>query len=336
MSGQGHQIFADIFADELARCAGDCDDARWAAIARRLTAPVRVAVAGRRGVGRGTVARALAAAGVASASAPDGADMQVYVLAEVVKPEDRAAIAAARHPVLAVLTKADLIGGPAGAVATHGARIAALAGVPTEPMAGLLAVAALDDTVLDDTVWAALRGLAARAADLSCPERFVGANHPVPGEQRRRLLDTLDLFGVTVATAAIRRGMSPERTRALLRFLSRVDAVVDKISVCAAPVRYQRVRDAAVELEALAVTDRRAGDFLRSDEAVIARMRAALDVAQAAGLDTGPGDSPAAHLRRAAAWQQRRDAPVAGVPRACGADIVRGSLRCWSKAMRSP
>ena len=84
-------------------------DPRCAAIAKRLATPLRVAVTGRRGVGRSTVARALACAGLAVTPPRGMADVDVYVLAEVVKPEDRAAIEAAGRPVLAVLNKADLI-----------------------------------------------------------------------------------------------------------------------------------------------------------------------------------------------------------------------------------
>lgn len=111
MRGQGHQIFVD----ELTRFADGVVDPRVTAIARRTAAPLRVVVRGRRGVGRRTVARALDRAGTASgiaadlqlsASAPDpGADAVVYVVAEVVKPEDAHAIAAAAQPVVAVLNK---------------------------------------------------------------------------------------------------------------------------------------------------------------------------------------------------------------------------------------
>ena len=49
-----------IFVDELKRFATEVADSRCAAIADRLAAPLRVAVSGRRGVGRSTLARALA------------------------------------------------------------------------------------------------------------------------------------------------------------------------------------------------------------------------------------------------------------------------------------
>ena len=88
-------------------------DPRCAAIARRLATPLRVAVAGRRGVGRRTVAHALTLAGdqrgTIALTTSSNADLDVYVLAEVAKPEDLVALSTARRPVLAVLNKADLI-----------------------------------------------------------------------------------------------------------------------------------------------------------------------------------------------------------------------------------
>lgn len=123
------------FAAELARLAAELPDPRVAVIAARVAAPLRVAVCGRRGVGRRTVAAALRGAGVAVSARP-GADVVAYVVAEVVKPEDTAAVAALRRPVLVVLNKADLPGG-AGL-----AEVSARVGAPAEPMAGLLAVAA--------------------------------------------------------------------------------------------------------------------------------------------------------------------------------------------------
>ena len=328
MIGQGHQIFVD----ELERFATEAADSRCAAIANRLAAPLRVAVSGRRGVGRNTVAHALARAGdlrgtITVTTSPE-ADVEVYVIAEVVKPEDRAAITAAGRPVLAVLNKADLIAttqpgrhpdGPTSAARTRCAQLSARTGLPIEPVVGLLAVAALDDLV-DDTIWAALQVLASRPGE-----------QPVAAELRRRLLDTLDVFGVEQALAAIRRGATRDQTRAVLRRLSCIDDVVDKIESVGAQVRYRRVLDAVAELQTLAVTDRRVGEFLSRDDTVLARMAAAVDVVEAAGINVDRCDSAAAYLRRAVGWQRYSRGPVAGLHRACGADIVRGSLRLWSK-----
>jgi hypothetical protein len=91
------------------------------------------------------------------------------------------------------------------------------------------------------------------------------------------------------------------------------------------------VLDAVAELETLAVSDRRIAEFLSCDDTVVARMAAAVDVVEAAGLNVDRCDSAAAYLRRAVGWQRYKHGPVAGLHRACGADIVRGSLRLWSK-----
>jgi hypothetical protein len=321
------------------------------AIAERACAPLRVAVRGRRGVGCSTVADALAhaladaldKAGTSSAitvTSSSAAELDVYVLAEVVKPEDRQAIqtiATARRPVLAVLNKADLggllsAGGPIAAAHARCARFSALVGVPVEPMIGLLAVAGLDEDL-----WAALRTLAAQpggsaALDASY-DGFLAADLPVPTAVRRRLLKTLDLFGTALGIAAVQQCKTPAQVRALWRKVSRVDAVVDKVNAVGAEVRYRRVLDAVAELEALAVSagegSARIAEFLSSDDAVIGRMAAATDMARALGLE-----DPAGHLPRAVRWQRYSRGPVSDVHRACGADIARGSLRLWSRGSR--
>lgn len=310
MGGQGHRAFVA----ELKRFAARVADARCAVIAEGLAAPLRVAVSGRRGVGRRTVAHALALAGVEVTASPSDADLEVYVLAEVVKPEDRDATGTARHRVLTVLNKADLT--PA-------------AGVPGEPMVALLAVAALDG-LLDDTRWTELHALAARAADLSSPDSFLTGIHPVPVGTRRQLLETFDLFGITRAIAAIGRGESKAQVQALLRRLSRVDTVLDRIAAAGSEVHYRRILDAVAGLEALAVTDRRAAEFLSRDDTVIARMAAAADVAEQAGLPVERCRHRSAYLDRAVRWRHYSRGPVSAVQRAAGADIARGSLRLWS------
>jgi hypothetical protein len=291
---------------------------RCTAIAERLAIPARVAVSGRRGVGRTTVARALAHAGVAVTVQSD-ADLDVYVLADAVKPEDRAAIGAAARPVLTVLNKADLISttasgrhpdGPTAAARARCAQLSAQARTPVAPLIALLAVA-----TLDDTAWAGLRALT--------------DGQPAA---RRALIQTLDAFGVREATAAIRRGATRADVEALLRGLSGIDAVVAEIGVLTAQLRYRRVREAVAELETLAVTDRRVGEFLAHDDTVVARMMAAVDAVESIGMEVDRGDTADAHLRRATHWQRRRRGPAAGLERTCGADIVRGSLRLWSQA----
>lgn len=318
MRGQGHQIFVD----ELARFATSSADQRVVATAQRAAEPLRVAVRGRPGVGCRTVARALQGAGSSSGmtvtpqarAADSDVDLVVYVTVEVVKPEDREAIAATRRPVVAVLNKADLAGplsgaGPIVMAQARCAQFSTLLGVPMESMIGLLAVAALDDL---DT------------------------------EVRLRLLDTLDLFGIALGMAAFRPGRpsrTPAQLRTLLRRVSGVDAVIDKVTAAGSEVRYRRLLDAVAELEALAAQAREIGgpigEFLRDDDTVLARMAAAVDVALAVGLDVGPLDDPAAHLPRAVRWH-RYSLDNGDMHRTCGADIARGSLRLWSLAGGMP
>jgi hypothetical protein len=287
---------------------------------------LRVAVCGRRGVGRRTVAHALECAGT-TVTPEQGAEVVVYVVAEVVKPEDTAAIALLPQPVLVVANKADL--GGCADVASVSARI----GAPAGPMAGLLAVAALDNR-LDDTLWEALQVIAVEPGELSAAERFVAGPHRVPRQVRLRLCDTLDLPGIIHVVGAIRQGKSVGQARALLRRLSRVDAIVDRVDAVGTAVHYRRLLDGVAQLEALAVSDNRIGDFLSCDDTVVARMAAAVNVVEAAGLTVDPADDPAAHLRRAARWQRYSLGPVSAVHRACGTDIARGSLRLWSLAGR--
>ncbi|OSC25932.1 hypothetical protein B8W69_18015 [Mycobacterium vulneris] len=356
MRGQGHQSFVD----ELARFAAGHVDPCLTAIAQRSAAPLRVVVRGRRGVGCRTVRRALDGAGRAAGIAVDSptterdVDVVVHVITEVVKPEDTLAIATAGRPVLAVLNKADLAGslsgrggdGPIAAARARCTEFSTLIGVPMEPMTGLLAVAALDD--LDSAQWTALAALAAHPGT-ACFDgsfaAFLAADAPVPTEVRQRLLDSLDLFGTALAVAAFRQGRTPAQVLTLLHRMSGVDAVLAKIGALGAEARYQRVLDAVAELEALAAGGgtlaERISAFLSRDDTVVARMAAAVDLAEAAGLE--PGDpqhldahrDPSGHLPRAVRWQRYSRASASELHRSCGADIARGSLRLWSQACGS-
>ncbi len=288
-----------IFTERLTRFAADVDDPAVHAVAARAGADVTVGVHGRPGVGRGTVASALAAAGVSVAE--DG-DVDVHVVAEVVKPEDEAAIAESGHPSLVVLNKADLVTGARASCA----RYRALTGVPTVPMAAHLADMQIDDELL----------------------RML-----LSGEPSQRLLDTLGTYGITHALPALRAGADAAALRRVLRARSGVDGAVASLAPLLADVRYRRVRSVCAALEAVAAAgDDRVEAFLRDDDTVIACMAAAVDVVEAVGIVVDPADDPAAHLRRAAHWQRYRRGPVNAVHRACGEDIVRGSLRLWRRA----
>ena len=278
--------------------------------------PVRVGVVGRPGCGRRTVTGVLRGAGVAVADPSQRSDLDVYVFAETLKPEDRRALADCPRPVVAVLSKADLTGfGGAGPMAAAVERCRLLSDtVPVYPLAALAALAAVDDSVLDDDMLAALRVLTTEPADLGSTDRFAAGQHRLPGSTRQRLLAHLDLFGIAHAVRALRDGADRVGVVAALRRASALDGLLAGIDAVAAPMRYERLAESA------------------DDDAVAARMAAAIDVVQAAGMTVDGGAGAAAHLRRAIVWQRYSRGPVSRLHARCGADIARGSLRLWERA----
>lgn len=289
-----------------------------------MSGVVRVSVAGRPGCGRSTVARALRCAGVAVVGPPDCPDLDIYVLAETLKPEDRLALADSARPVVAVLNKADLTGfggaGPVAAAASRCRQLGDLTGVAVYPLAGLAAVAAVDATVVDEELLDALRVLTSDPADLGSTDRFAAGGHRLPHSLRERLLTHLDLFGIAHAVLALRDGADRAGVVAALRWASALDGLLAGIVAAAAPARYRRLTEAHP-------TESSAGD-----EAVAARMAAAIAVVQAAGMTVDSDTSAAAHLRRAILWQRYARGPVSRLHGRCGADIARGSLRLWERA----
>jgi hypothetical protein len=313
----------------LTRFAEQTRNPRLSPIVRRVSAPVQVAVCGRPGVGCATVATAFADAGIAVTADESAADVTALVIAETLKPEDRVAPAT---PTVIVLNKADLMafggGGPMALAQRRAATIRASTGTPTVPMIGLLAVADLDDDLL-----AALRLLVTAPADLTSVDAFVVSAHPLAAVVRRRLVDTLDRFGIAHAVLAIGGGADTAAVQALLRRLSHVDAVVAQLNAAAAPVRYRRVCAAITELRTLATrsTGRQIADFLASDATVLAVMGAAVDVVEADGMRVDRADDPAAHRRRAVYWRRYGAGPVGAMHRSCAADICRGSLVLYGR-----
>lgn len=341
MSEQGHLIFVDELAHFVARVA----DPRLAPIAALAASPLRVAVHGRPGVGARTVARALGATGLSvvqtSSLQTGSAEIDVRVIAEALKPEDRDAIAAAHRPVLVVFNKADLTGfgsgGPLALAQRRCDRLSALTGLPTVPLVALLAVAALEESAVDEAALDGLRLLVGQPADLRSPDDFVAGEHVLPTALRVGLVETLDLFGIAHAVVALRRDPAAGRQsavvlRAVLRQVSGLDPVIAHLAAISSEVRYHRVVDAVAELESLAITSeevlaQQIWSFLNCDDTVIARMAAAVDVIEAAGGRVDPGADPAAHLRRARDWRRYAGGPVDALHQSCGTDITRGSLR---------
>jgi len=318
---EGHQIFTN----ELTRFARGAGDSRISAIGDELGRPLEVAVRGRDGVGRATVAAALAAAGLVIVDEGMAAEVDVVVVAEALKPEDRAMLSPGSS--LVVLTKADLAGfgagGPIAVADRRAAAIQAQTGVPTVAMVGLLAVAALDDDLV-----AALRTLTAEPADLTSTDGFAKAGHRLSQSVRVRLLDALDLFGIAHGVLALQQGTEAAALPAVMRRLSRLDRVLARLAAVGAAARYERLRAALVRLHAMAATGTPdLAEFLACDDTVIAVMAAAVDVVEAAGMPVETDDEPRAHLHRALHWHRYSRGPVNSLHRRCGADICRGSLR---------
>jgi hypothetical protein len=327
MRGQGHRIFADV----LVQCAAEADLPELARLAERITAPLRVRVDGRRGVGAPTVRAALAQAGLAVVDA--GAELDVRVIAEVAKPEDLR-----EQPTLVVLNKADLSGfwpgGPMAAAQRRCAELAALAHAPAEPMVALLA---LDHSSFVGELIDALRVLVDEPADLRSPDAFLSCEHSLPHAVRARLIEHLDLFGIAHCVITLRReGAGAPEVCAALRAVSRIDDVVRRIDGLAAAARYRRVVRAVDQLQTLAVTNSAIAAFLATDQTVLARMTAAVEVVEEIGIPVDPSDEPTAHLDRAVQWQRYGAAPLAALHRACAADITRGSLRLLAAAGGAP
>jgi hypothetical protein len=322
-SREGHEIFTD----ELVRFAARAGDRQISALVEQLRGPLRVAVRGRDGVGRTTVAAALNEAGFVAGD--DDVDVSVVVVAEAVKPEDRAML----NPVsLLVLNKADLAGfgagGPIAVADRRAAELQAATGVPAVPMVGLLAAAHLDDDLT-----AALHLLTTEPADLTSVDGFLAAEHGVPRDVRARLLDELDLFGIAHCVLALRDGADAAALPGLLRRLSQLDRVLGRLAAVGAEARYRRVRAALTTLSAMAAGGSAAvADFLSADDTVIATMAAAVDVVVAAGLTVDDGDEPADHLRRAVHWHAYGRGPVSRLHGRCAGDIRRGSLRLLRRA----
>jgi hypothetical protein len=257
----------------------------------------------------------------------------VLVIAETLKPEERAWLRQAPPATMVVLNKADLTGADAGGpLASADRRAAALAsgvGLPVVPMIAHLAAVDLDGSEI-----AALRALVTTPADMTSTDAFVGCQHPLAQELRTRLLARLDRFGLAHAVLAVADGAGSPAITAHLRGLSRIEAVLDALSGVTAPVRYRRIRAALTELRALAA---QSGDdaldaLLCDDAIVIAVMAAAVDVVAACGLAVDRGEDPSAHVRRAVQWRRYARGPVDVLHLHCATDISRGSLRLLGRA----
>ena len=320
-----------VLAAVLAAGAAVLDEPALARLGADLAqvsgAPVPVGVCGRPGAGRDTVRHALRGADVVVADQGGAAEIDVYVFTETLTPEDRAALSAARRPMVAVLNKADLIcfagARPMAEAAARCRELQSSTGVPTRPLAALLAGVATDPAGLDPDLAAALRRLSIGPSGLAGSWR-IGTG------VRRRLLAELDLVGVAIAAAAVSGGAGPEVLTALFREFSGIQGVLEEIGEAAAVIRYRRLLRALAPLAERAVGSRGApvAAFLAGDAVVLARMAAASEVVTPPAV---PGWRDAL-LCQAIYFQRYARGPVSGLHRECGIDIARGALRQWRRA----
>lgn len=353
----GHRAFTEQLARVAAAAgSGPATDGRLAAIVEGLRAPLSVGVFGRPGVGCRTVAQAVRAAnpsgiscgvggaadpGIADSDVPDSdvPDLYLYVFTETLKPEDRNFFAGSSRPCVAVLNKADLTGfggdGPMSAAAVRCGRVGRETGIPTYPVASLLAVAAHDERVVDAATIDAFRLLAVDPADLGSIGAFLERPHRLPAKVRGRLLEHLGLFGIALVTSAVRGGADTDGVRRLLRRTSGISGLLAAIEQESAAARYRRIQAALPPLTELSAgsAGRGIAELLAADEIVLARQAAAMDVMASAGMAgsdiTGP-QTLEAHLRRAVFWRNYAEGPVSELHRACATDIARAALRVWS------
>jgi hypothetical protein len=325
------------FAALVEEFAGTSPDLRLTQLIARLRRPVRVAVQGRSGVGRGTVSTVLRRRGVPIAPDADHADVRVLVIADGLKPEDRVT-PVTDPPTLIVLNKADLAGsargGAVGNAQRRAAEVRALTGAPTVPLVGLLAEAA--GATLDDEMVGALRTMVTEPADLTSVDAFTAADHPVGRDVRERLLARLDRFGIAHAVVALARGTPPADLPALFDDVSNVAAVTAALRSVEAPIRYRRLRSARIEITSLAMQfgNRRLDALMSSDAVALTAMTVAVDVVETDGVAVDAGDDAGAHLARARQWRRYGSGPVNALHRDCSADIVRGSLRLFDGLSR--
>ena len=313
------------YAELLAAGAAVLDESALERLTVEVSAPLRVGVTGRPGAGLDTVRRALRGAGTVLADSGQPADVDIYVFVETLTPDDAALLAGADRPTVAVMNKADLTcfrgEGPLVVATARCRELQRRTGVPTLPLAALLAVAALRVTAGERSLMDALRTLGADPSRLA-------------PDMRQRLLAELDLFGTAIAAEAVGRGADAPALAALLHGASGISAVLDEIDRAGAPIRYRRLIGALARLAGLAVGSRGAGvaGFLVGDAVVLARMAAALEVVGAPATTADPVGGRATHLRRAIHWRRYAQGPVSALHRGCGTDISRGALRLWLQA----
>lgn len=241
------------------------------AAARRYVQPLSVAVVGRRGVGRDTMARALSERfGVAAFVAERGsgvlagADLRVHVLAGAPRRADHEMLAASpRERTVVVLGKADTL--PSDAVSGASDAVARLVRAASESLGRpVVAVSQLSAcATVSDGEFAFLRRLVADGEVMpSMSGHFLAPARPAQLQMRADLLRRLDAAGVARALSLVvaddPAAAGASTLTGSLRATSGFDALREAFVACMPAVvahRGAQVR-ASLELAAAAGADR--------------------------------------------------------------------------------
>ena len=218
-----------------------------------LQGPLRVAVVGRFGTGRDTVARALRQSYDVSPIGPGDdagdADARLHVLSGWPRPDDTAAIADL-DPLrsLVLLGKADTLGSwPAAR--DRAAQCASSLGRAVVPVMPLLAV---PDLRQDDIDFLAAMAAAGEHVPPMQAE-FLDAGGPHQRLQRLSLLRRLDAYGIASALALLSGGhLSAEELADRLHQRSGLDALAGPLTDFASLAEHGRVGRVVDELEIIA------------------------------------------------------------------------------------
>gem|GEM_PF-3326175 len=218
-----------------------------------LHGPLRVAVTGRFGTGRDTLAGALRrrfdVSPIGPGDNPKDADARLHLLAGWPRADDVAALAGSDpRSVLVLLGKADSLGSwPAAR--TRAGECAQELGRPVIPVMPLLVVADLGEEEID------LLSAMATAGEHVPPMQatFLDAGGPGQRLQRIALLRRLDAYGIAAAIAVLRQARcSAAEISELLTQRSGLDALTEPLRAFAAAAPAVRLARVAAELEILA------------------------------------------------------------------------------------
>ena len=316
-------------------------------------APLRIQIAGRAGVGKSTVARALRIGEVIETSAVDtpgvddpvlDGDLVIYVLAGSLHDADRNALASVPPGrALVLLNKADAVGSWPAALAQANNHTRTV-GVRTIPVVASTAIAAYD-TEMKPAELSSLRTLAG-VADPSLTlsnDLFTSADVVVDARARRTMLERWELQGLDSALAALRHD-SRLTVASLVQIMYASSGIEEaRAAVLASAGRLATLRGGPFldSLETIAARDGAARDtiehFLRGEEAAQIGLEAALACPDLADVIAEHGIRPVdanEALQLAGWWQTFADGPIGAPSKRAARRLHRGYSAAWQRMAR--